>query len=119
MIAKKFDAKYDYDYRLDLVNIEIDKDYIHGMSVYLDVGVYLDFDENCLPVNLEIVDAAGRLGIEKEYLVNPDGQVNIVISDELIKVEVIFDIKKQNECLQLNVVNNFNIPNTETNFALV
>ncbi len=119
MIAKQCEAKYSYDYRSDLVNIEVDKQYNHGMSIYLDVGVYLDLDENYIPVNLEIVDAAGRMGIDKDCLINPDGHVNITITDEIIDVAVIFKFKEDNEYLQLNAVNTSNIPNIETNFALV
>lgn len=119
MIVKKFDAEYTYDYRLDLLNIEVKHDYAHKMSVYLDVGIYLDLDENYTPVNLEIVDVAGRLGIDKNCFLNPDGDVKITITEDIIKVEVIFKFKKEIECLQLNTVNNFDIPNTEINLALV
>lgn len=119
MIVKRFDAEYSYDYRLDLANIEVQHDYNHKKSIYLDVGVYLDLDENDFPVNLEIVDVAGRMGIDKDCFVNPDGQVNITITKDIIKVEVIFKFKKDMEYLQLDAVNNLNIPNTEINLALV
>ena len=119
MIVKKFDAEYTYDYRLDLVNIEVKHNYVHKMSVYLDVGIYLDFDENYNPVNLEIVDVAGRLGVDKNCFLNPDGDVIITVTNAIINVEVIFKFKKEVEHLQLNAVNNLDIPNTEINLALV
>lgn len=119
MVVKKLDAECTYDYRLDLANIEVKHDYNHKKSIYLDVGVYLDLDENDSPVNLEIVDVAGRMGIDKDCFINPDGHVNITITKDIIDVEVIFKFKKECEYLQLNAVNNLDIPNTEINLALV
>lgn len=119
MISKKLDAEYTYDYRLDLANMEVKQDYNCKKSIYLDVGVYLDLDENDVPVNLEIVDVAGKMGINKECFINPDGRVNITITKDVISVEVFFKFKKESECLQLNTINSLNIPNTEINLALV
>ena len=119
MIVKKFDAEYTYDYRLDLANIEVKHDYNHKKSIYLDVGIYLDLDEDDTPVNLEIVDVAGRMGIDKDCFIDPEGQVNITITEDIINVEVIFKFKKESEYLQLNTINSLNIPNTEINLALV
>ena len=85
---KEFEAEYTYDYDLDVINIEIKNDYTHGKSIDLAFGVFLDFDENFLPVNLEIVSASKIVGIEKKYLVNPNGHVEIIIGNDIIKVEV-------------------------------
>lgn len=119
MNIKKFEAEYSYDYELDVVNIEINREYVHKKSIDLDFGVFLDFDENNLPVNLEIVSASKRIGIEKKCLINPDGNVNITISDHLIEVEVTFVFEKEYESVQLTALNGFGFPNSETNFALV
>lgn len=119
MNIKKFEAEYTYDYELDVVNIEINKEYVHEKSIDLDFGVFLDFDENNLPVNLEIVSASKIIGIEKECLLNPDGNVTITVSDDLIDVEVTFKFENETETIQLTTLNGFGFPNSETSFALV
>ena len=119
MLTKRYEAEYTYDYDLDVVNIEIKQDYIHKKSIDLDVGVFLDFDDNCMPVNLEIVSASKIVDVEKDLLVNPDGDVVIVIDDNLIEVEVIFRFKNDEESIQITTLNDLGFPNSQTNFALV
>ena len=119
MHIKEFEAEYTYDYDLDVVNIEIKNDYIHGKSIDLAFGVFLDFDENFLPVNLEIVSASKIVGIEKKYLINPNGHVEIIIGNDIIKVEVTFKFNDANECVQLTALNDYGFPTSQTNFAIV
>lgn len=119
MNIKKYEAEYTYDYDLDVVNIEIKDEYVHEKTIELNFGVYLDFDENFMPVNLEIISASKIIGIEKELLMNPDGNVCILIGPEVIKVEVTFKFKNENESIRLNALNEFGIPNSQTDFALV
>ena len=119
METKKFEAEYTYDFHLDVVNIEIKKEYVHKKSIDLAFGVFLDFDDNCLPVNLEIVSASKIIGVEKESLVNPDGDVTIVIGEDLVKVDVAFKFKDNDECLHLTALNDFDFPMSQTSFALV
>lgn len=85
----------------------------------MDIGTYLDVDETDNPANLEIVDVAGRMGIDKDCFISLGGQVNIAITEDMINVEVVFKFKNEMECLQLNAINDFDIPNGEINFALV
>ena len=119
MHIKQFEAEYTYDYDLDVINIEIKNDYTHEKSIDLAFGVFLDFDENFLPVNLEIVSASKIVGIEKKYLINPNGHVEIIIGNDIIKVEVTFKLKDENECVQLTALNNYGFPTSQTNFAIV
>lgn len=119
MHIKEFEAEYTYDYTLDVVNIEIKKEYIHEKSIDLAFGVFLDFDTNCLPVNLEIVSASKIVGIEKDCLINPNGNVNIIIGNDLIKVEVTFKFNDENECIQLTALNDYGFPNSKTNFEII
>ena len=44
-----------HDFDNDIANIQVKQDYNYKESVDLDVGVFLDFDENDFPVNLEII----------------------------------------------------------------
>ena len=119
MHIKQFEAEYTYDCDLDVANIEVKNNYTHEKSIDLAFGVFLDFDENFLPVNLEIVSASKIVGIEKKYLINPNGHVEIIIGNDIIKVEVTFKLKDENECVQLTALNDYGFPTSQTNFAIV
>ena len=121
MEISEFDAEYTYDYDLDIVNIKVKKDYAYEESVDLETGVFLDFDKDMFPVNLEILSASKRIDVEKEFLTNPDGDVKIVIESDLIQLEVCF--KNNDEEYVLKYCNrhedNLKIENLKTTFALV
>lgn len=119
MHIEELEAEYTYDYDLDVANIEIKQEYVHEKSIDLAFGVFLDFDENFLPVNLEIVSASKIVGTEKECLVNPNGNVDITIGSDVIKVEVTFSFKNENECIQLTALNDYGFPNSQTSLAIV
>lgn len=121
MKIKQLNAEYTYDYDLDIVNIKVKKDYTYHESIDFDVGVFLDFDIDNFPVNLEIISASKRLNVEKDFLIKPDGNVNIVIRDDLIKLDVYFKNENEEHVLGFSDkhVENLNITNLETNFALV
>ena len=88
---------------------------------FLASGVFLDFDKNYFPVNLEILSVSKRLNVEKEFLISPDGDVNITISSDLINLNVVF--RNDDEEHFLKFVNrhaeNLKITDCETIFALV
>jgi uncharacterized protein YuzE len=115
---KQYEAKYSYDYDLDIVNISIEKEYEYNGSIELEFGVFLDFDENDIPVNLEIISASKIMEIEKECLKNPNGTVIITIED-VIKVEVVFEFEDNHKTLQLKSLNEVSIPKSKINFALI
>ena len=92
MEIKRLNAEYTYEPELDIVNIKVLKEYDYQESVDLDVGVFLDFDKNYFPVNLEILSASKRLNVEKDSLINSAGDVNIIIHSDLIKLDVYFKI---------------------------
>ena len=121
MKIKQVDAEYTYNFDLDIVNIKVKHEYVYRESVDLDVGVFLDFDENDFPVNLEILSASKRLNIEKELLINPNGNVKISIISDLIKLDVNFYINSENYLLEYsdNHSENLKISYTEASFALV
>lgn len=112
---------YSYDFDLDIVNVQVKLEYVYRESIDLDVGVFLDFDENDFPVNLEILSASKRLGIEKELLINPDDNVKIIISSDLIELDVNFLINDKNYTLRYSDrhCENLKIADTKTSFALV
>lgn len=119
MIADKLTAEYTYDHDLDVVNIEINEKYNHEKTIELSFGIFLDFDENFLPVNLEILSASEIFGVEKERLHNPDGNVNIIVGHDIVEVEVTFQFSHENQSIHLNALNELKFPNSKTTFDLV
>ena len=65
---KEYEAKYAYDDALDIVNISIEEEFKYNGSIELEFGVFLDFDENDLPVNLEIISASKIMNMDKKHL---------------------------------------------------
>lgn len=118
MHTKEIEAEYTYDYELDVVNIEVENDYAHKCSIELNFGVFLDFDVNNFPVNLEIVSASKIIGCEKDSLINTNGRVTIIISDDLIKAEVLFEFEKT-ESIKFTTFNDLAIPSSQTCLAIV
>ena len=83
-------------------------------SIDLAFGIFLDFDVNDFPVNLEIVSASKVIGTLKENLINPSGNVTINISEDLIKVAVSFEFEDETETIQLTTFNDLEISSSET-----
>lgn len=109
---------YAYDYELDVLNIHVPDAVGYKESARLDVGIYLDFDENSNPSNLEIVDASGILGVSKEYLKNPQCKVEISINKDLINVRMILSYNENVEnVFDKNIINEFNIPEMDAILA--
>ena len=81
----------------------------------------MDFDENDFPVNSEILSASKRLDIEKELLINPNDNANIIVRSDLIELDVNFLINDKNYVLHYfdRHGENLKIADTETSFALV
>lgn len=121
MKTKQVDAEYSYDYDLDIVNIKVKQDYAYRESIDFDVGVFLDFDINDCPVNLEILSASKRLGIERDCLINPNGNVNISIFADVVTLDVQFQIDGKKHILHYvdEHDENLKLNNLETEFALV
>lgn len=121
MKLKRMDAKYEYDSELDIIDIKVKQKYKYKESIDLDVGAYLDFDESYFPVSLEILDASKRINVEKEFFNAPDGNVVIIIKDDLVKVDVYFNNNNQKHALYFSNKHFENqvIPNLETDFALI
>ena len=121
MGIKPLEAEYTYEYDLDVVNIKVKRDYVYRESVDFDVGVFLDFDNDDFPVNLEIIDASKRMNVDKKFLINPSGNVNIYINSSLIELKVQFENNGENHSLEyLNEHDaNLKITDSETQLALV
>lgn len=66
-----------------------------------------------------IIKPAKSWESKKKYLVNPNGHLEIIIGNDIIKVEVTFQLKNENECVQLTALNDYGFPTSQTNFAIV
>jgi len=121
MEINQMDAEYTYDYDFDIVNIKVKKEYKYDESVDLETGVLLDFNENKFPVNLEILSASKKLDVEKDFLINPSGDVNILIESNMIKLEVCFKNENEEYVMEYSNIHdeNFKINDIEAKFALV
>lgn len=121
MKIKQLEAEYAYDYDLDVVNVKVKQYYDYQESIDLDVGVFLDFDANNFPVNLEILSASKRLNLPIESLKNPDGEVNISIISDTIKLDIYFRINHESHVLHYmnRHDGNLKINDMGTCFALI
>ena len=119
MIHEEYDAVYNYFSDIDVVNIEISQMYNHGFSVELGFGIILDFDENYLPVNLEILSASKVINVDKKMLCNPNGDVKIYVGEDIISVEIVFKFENNDETLKFKSLNDLSVPVSQTNFSLV
>lgn len=118
METKEYLAEYTYDCKLDVINIEVDQDSPHKETIELEFGVFLDFNEDDFPINLEIISASKILNLEKERLLNPDGNVTVIIGKDIIEVYVCFKFNEGSEIVQFKVLNDLSFSTSEVNFAL-
>jgi len=114
-----------YDYQHDILGIRVVGGYKYKESVELEEGVMLDFNKDNIPIALEILDASKVLNIpNKQCLSNRKNiQMNISISDEIIKVclEVVVKIHNKEETMSVNssTINYINAPTMQTELASI
>ncbi|MDR2544582.1 MAG: DUF2283 domain-containing protein [Methanobrevibacter sp.] len=111
-----------YDHHFDVLGIRVVGGYKYKESIELEEGIILDFDENNVPVALEILDASKVFKIpEKYYLTNRAISMNICVSKEIIAVhlKVLVDIhdKKETMPLDLSTINDIDAPIMNTKLA--
>ncbi|WP_405265027.1 DUF2283 domain-containing protein [Methanobrevibacter sp.] len=68
MEIKEYNAEYTYDSNLDVINIEVKHDIPHKETIELEFGVFLDFNQNDLPINIEIISASKIINADKKNL---------------------------------------------------
>ena len=66
--GNSFEVDYRYDYAYDVLAIKVTRPFKYDKTVEMDEGVLLDFDEQNVPVSLEILDASKRLNVPKYSL---------------------------------------------------
>ena len=112
---------YVYDYEYDLMDITIDESFRYDKSIDITNGIILDLDVNGFPAALEIISASKIFGIDKQNLISPNIDLAIIISDDLICIELKFTYfvskHEQDVCFKQNLANNYGIPAMETFFS--
>jgi len=104
MNTEIFKAKYTYDFEQDVVNIEAVREYEHACTVDLTFGIFLDFDKDYLPADVEIITASEVIGVEKESLISPEVKVSISVGD-IIEAEITLKFEDKNKTLKLKALN--------------
>ena len=81
----------------------------------------MDLDENGFPAAVEMISASKILGIDKHNLISPDIDMGIIISDELICIQIKFTYfvleQEKDVCFKQNLANNYGIPAMGTIFS--
>ena len=113
--------EYEYDFEYDLMDITIDDSFKYEKSIEIANGIILDLDEHGFPASIEMISASKILGIDKQNLISPDIDLGIIISDELICIQIKFTYfvfeQEQDVCFKQNLANNYGIPAMETVFS--
>ena len=121
-INNSFEVDYRYDYAYDVLAIKVNRPFKYNKTVEMDEGVLLDFDDDNIPVSLEILDASKRLNVPKYSLKKLiDFKMSISVDDKSICVcarfKVMLHNSEQNPILESFTSNYSNIPSMETEFA--
>ena len=112
---------YVYDYNHDLMDITIDESFKYEKSIEIANGIILDLDEHGFPAAIEIISASKILGVDKQNLLSPNINMRIIISNELICIQIKFTYfvfeQERDVCFKQNLANNYGIPSMETIFS--
>ena len=122
IIDNSFEVDYRYDYEYDVLAITVSRSFKYNKTVEMDGGVLLDFDDDNVPVSLEILDASKRLNVPKYSLKKLIGfKMSVSVDERSICVCASFKVmlhnRKQNSILECFTSNYYNIPSMETEFA--
>jgi uncharacterized protein YuzE len=112
----------EYDTRSDTLYLRIINEYKYKESIEIKDNIILDFDEDNVPVALEILDAHKFFGVEKYSLKQPVGiNMNIEVGEEKIHIKASFTFilhqKEFKKPVEVDTVNDIELPATVTNFA--
>jgi uncharacterized protein YuzE len=123
MANKNFVMNKDYDAQFDVLYLRIEPEYKYKESIEIGDNIILDFDENYVPVALEILDASKFFNVDKFSLKQDIGlNMQIHIKKDFITIEAkfIFIVRNKKELMPFNVEtnNDINLPVNETNFAM-
>lgn len=118
---RSFEMEQDYDYRGDSLFLYVDEDYNHKKSIRIIDDIIMDFDNNDIPVAIELLNASKMLNIKKSALKQPIRlDINIHVGKDVIKLEANFLISIHKKQVQMPLVeeiaNKTNLVANETHF---
>lgn len=124
MTLETFEMEYMYDNAGDILGFRVNKPYSYKVSIELDKGIILDFDEEYVPVALEILDASKLFDVPRYSLNNiNDFRMNINISENIIELKASFSVLIHNkiteEIIDTAIGNISNFPVINRAFASV
>lgn len=110
---------YMYDDSSDTFGVKATHDFQYDKTVEMDDGILLDFDENNVPVSLEILDASKRFNLSKESLRNVVFIKMDVFVDELsICLNIVVNTIENIQKIDSYTSNYCNLPNMDVKLAL-
>lgn len=112
--------KQDYDAENDSLFFYVIDDYKYRESIELD-NIIIDFDENCIPVALEILNASKLFGVKKYDLTKPISfKMSIAISKKSIAIKGRFSINVRQKItekpIEAETLNDINLPLQQATF---
>lgn len=115
-------VKNSYDPVMDSLYIRTVNAYKYAESVELGVNMILDFDENKIPVALEILDASKILNVKPFSLKNlKKYNIQILVDEKAITLRAKFLMplhnKGEEKPLSAETANDLKIPQIEANLA--
>lgn len=111
---------YKYDDSADTLGVKVTHGFQYDKTVEMDDGLLLDFDENNVPVSLEILDASKRFNLTKESLRNVIFIImNVLVDDKSICLNVVVGTVENRQKIDSYTSNYCNLPNMDVKLALV
>lgn len=114
---KKFEIDTDYDMQFDIYTITVKDDFKFGHSLELEEGIILDFDENNIPISIEILDISERLNINKNEINSANVQMKIISTEDILEITIDFYYivheQEFSQTFDSKIANTFNIPQME------
>ena len=115
---------YMYDSSSDVLGIKVIRDFQYGETIEMDDGLLLDFDEDNIPVSLEVLDASKRFSLPKESLKNIICfKMDVCVDEKSISIDATLGVLVENventQFVKSFASNLTNIPEISTQLALV
>ena len=115
---------YNYDDLSDTFGIKVTDGFHYEKTVEMDDGLLLDFDENNVPVSLEILDASKRFNLPKKCLKKVVFlRMDVFVDDKFICLNVLVGVRINNienkQKIDSYASNYCNLPNMDVKLALI
>lgn len=119
-----FKVEYMYDIASDIMGIKVKRNFTYKETIEMNEGILLDFDEENIPVSLELHDASKRFNVPKNALknlvfLNMDVNVTEKVIAVNLNIITLIHNKKMEHVIEEYASNYRNIPNIETELCIV